>query len=102
MSPAVSYYVGPPDGGSHEAGDLLELLDDAMFSAIAGDATALTAARVLWKQALGALSADLVDESREHYLRFAVDVTRQVDGEELRDPMKAVTAVEVIELLTRA
>lgn len=85
-----------------QASDLLEALDDAMFAAIAGDESAMPAARNLWGRALVALSADVVDESREHYLRFAVDETRKFESDQSRDLAKAMIAVEVIELLTRA
>lgn len=86
---------------SREAFDLLESLDDAMFAAIAGEAAALESAREHWRRALGALSAELIDESREHYLRFAVDVARRFECDRIRDPAKVMVAVEVIELLTK-
>jgi hypothetical protein len=87
---------------SREASELLESLDDAMFAAIAGDETALRPARELWSRALAALSPELLDESREQYLRFAVDETRRFESDQTRDLAKAMIAVEVIELLTRA
>jgi len=88
--------------GSREATELLESLDDAMFAAIAGDEEAMTAARELWTRALAGLSPELIDESREQYLRFAVDETRRFESDQSRDLTKAMIAVEVIELLTRA
>ena len=95
----------PPAGSLHhdsrEAFDILESLDDAMFAAIAGDAAALESAREHWRRALGTLSAELIAESREQYLRFAVDVTRRFECDQIRDPAKVMVAVEVIELLTK-
>jgi hypothetical protein len=90
----------PLDRESREAWALLESLDDAMFAAISGDATAMALARDLWLCAVRVLNDELVDESREHYLRFAVEAARRFECSEVRDPAKAVVAVEVIELLT--
>ena len=87
---------------SRESSELLETLDDAMFAAIAGDEAAMATARELWSRALAELSAELLDESREQYLRFAVDETRRFESDQTRDLTKAMIAVEVIELLTRA
>jgi hypothetical protein len=85
---------------SREASNLLEALDDAMFAAIAGNAASLGAARDLWTAAVKSLAAELVDESREQYLRYAVEMTQSADGDENRDPTKAVAATEIIALLT--
>lgn len=87
---------------SREASDLLESLDDAMFAVIAGDEAAMTTARELWTRALAGLSPELIDESREQYLRFAVDETRRFESDQTRDPTRAMIAIELIELLTRA
>ncbi|HEX6962595.1 MAG TPA: hypothetical protein VF175_12055 [Lacipirellula sp.] len=84
---------------SAEACELLEALDDAMFTAIAGDESVVITARDLWLQAVECLPAELVEESREQYLRYAADVARRLDGEEVCDPDKVVVAVEIIELL---
>ena len=84
---------------SAEACELLEALDDAMFTAIAGDASVVLTARDLWIQATECLPRELVEESREQYLRYAADVARRLDGDEMRDPAKVVVAVEIIELL---
>jgi hypothetical protein len=85
---------------SREASDLLESLDDAMFMAIAGEAGIVATAIELWLVAVKCLPAETVEESREQYLRFAVEVARRVQGDEVRDPAKALIALEIIELLT--
>lgn len=87
---------------SREASELLESLDDAMFAVISGDEASMATARELWTRALAGLSPELIDESREQYLRFAVDETRRFESDQTRDLTKAMIAVEVIELLTRA
>ncbi|MBA3480796.1 MAG: hypothetical protein H0T51_03180 [Pirellulales bacterium] len=94
--------ANPIPADSREASELLESLDDAMFAAIAGDEAAMATARELWTRALAGLSPDLIDESREQYLRFAVDETRRFESDQTRDLAKTMIAVEVIELLTRA
>ena len=89
------------DPESAEVRELLESLDDAIFAATSGDPAALLMARKLWPQALEALGWDLLEESREQYLRHAVDVTRRFEWNEIRDPAAAMAAIEVIELVTR-
>ena len=85
---------------SREAGELLEALDDAMFTAIAGDADSADAARDLWLAAVRLLPAELIAESREQYLRFARDMSRRGEVTEVRDAARAVVALELIEFLT--
>jgi hypothetical protein len=84
---------------SPQACELLEALDDAMFTAIGGDESFVITARDLWVQAIECLPWELVEESREQYLRYAVDVARRTEPAEVRDPAKVVVAVEIIELL---
>ena len=86
---------------SREAAELLESLDDAMFMAIAGEAAIVAAARLLWAEAMQRLPGELVEESREQYLRYAVEVTQHPPGDEPRDPAKSLIAIEMIELLSR-
>lgn len=102
--PSVATIASAPwthHGATAEVRELLEALDDAMFAAIAGDAGSLDKARTLWGEAVATLPLDLVDESREQYLRFAAETTRHVETADLRNPAAAVTALEVLELLTR-
>lgn len=81
--------------------DLLEDLDDVMFAAIAAHSGAVDRARVLWARAIAELGPDLLEESREQYLRFAAEMTRRFEAKEMRNPAAAVSAIEIIELLTR-
>jgi len=80
---------------------LLEELDDVIFSAVRGDAGALEQAHTLWPRVVSALGWKLVEESREQYLRFAIDVTTRFENNKLRRPEHAVAALEIISLLTK-
>jgi len=80
---------------------MLEELDDVVFSAVCGDAGALEQARTLWPQVVTAIGWELVEESREQYLRFAIDVTQRLETSSTRKPEHAVAALEIISLLTR-
>jgi hypothetical protein len=91
----------PLDAESPEVCDRLEALDDAMFAAIAGSEAALDRARELWQEALATLGWELLEESREQYLRYAAELTRRFEAHEIRNPAVAVTALEVIQLLDR-
>ena len=91
----------PLDPESREANELLEALDDAMFEAIAGDEASLARAHDLWQRAVAAVGGERVEESREQYLRFAVETTKQCAAGEVREPAKMLAAVEVIAWLTR-
>ena len=78
----------------------LERLDDAVFEAIAGKPGALDELRKLWPEVLSRLSPELVEESREQYVRHALRVWREcVQGEEIRNPGLAVAAMDVVCLL---
>lgn len=81
--------------------ELLEELDDTIFAAIQGSDDALERARSLWPRAIAEIDGQLVEESREHYLRFAVDVTRRRERSEVRSPENAIVALEIISLLTQ-
>ena len=91
----------PMDPESREAHELLEALDDAMFEAISGDESALERARDLWQRAVAALVGEQVEESREQYLRYAVETSQECDAGEVRAPSKMLAAAEVISWLTR-
>lgn len=84
-----------------EMRELLEELDDSIFAAIQGSADALEEAKSLWPRAIAEIDWQLVEESREHYLRFAVEVTRRLGQKEVRSPENSVIALEVISLLTK-
>ncbi|HVW38143.1 MAG TPA: hypothetical protein VHB99_12585, partial [Pirellulales bacterium] len=78
----------------------LERLDDAVFEAIAGKPSALDELRKLWPEVLSRLGPELVEESREQYVRHALRVWRDcVEGDQIRNPSLAVAAMDVVCLL---
>ena len=80
---------------------MLEELDDVVFSAVRGDAAALDQAQQLWPRVVAAIGWELIEESREQYLRFAIDVTQRYEADAARRPEHAIAALEVISLLTK-
>ena len=91
---------GPSHGlhaDSPEVVAQLESLDDAVFDAIQGKADALAALRWLWPQVKIRLGDELIAESREQYVRYALSEWHKADNPEgLRDPRRAVDALEVL------
>ncbi len=86
---------------SDQIRELLEALDDAIFDAIQGDEKALEQAKSLWPRAVKEIEWHLVEESRENYLRYAVDVSRRCEQHGNRSPEHALLAVEIISLLAK-
>lgn len=84
---------------SEEVRELLEELDDAIFAAIAGSEQQLNEARNLWPRALAQLNTDLIEESREHYLEFALEVLQRLQNNEPWSLENTLTAIELIEFL---
>lgn len=78
---------------------VLEELDDVVFLAIRGDSDALDQARKLWPIVLEQIGRDMVEESREQYLRYASDLARRFEQDAIRDPQKALAVIEIIGLL---
>jgi hypothetical protein len=86
---------------SDEVRALLEELDDVVFLAIRGDADSLEQARKLWPLVVKRIGWELVEESREQYLRYSTDIARRSTHDAVQDPAKALAVIEVIELLMR-
>ncbi len=78
---------------------MLEDLDDVIFSAIRGDEEALQRAHTLWPEVVDAIGWELVEESREQYLRFAIDVAKRFESDTSRRHEHAIAAIEIISLL---
>ena len=88
------------DLGDHELLEKLDRLDNAVFEAIAGDATALENVRQLWPQLSKELARPLLAESQEHYLRRAVSAWETgAKGDAPRDPQAAVQLLDVLATL---
>jgi hypothetical protein len=85
------------DPDSPEVVEKLEALDDAVFDAISGRAAALVHLRELWPVMRSELGDDMLAESREQYLRYALSVWEQcVDEGTIREPTRAVQALDVL------
>lgn len=75
--------------------ELLERIDDLVFTAISGDDRALTELEVLWPTVVAELDTELVEQSREQYLRCALSICGQcVEGE--HHPERAAAAIDVL------
>ncbi len=86
---------------SPEVRKLLEQLDDVVYAAIGGSQAALEQARMLWPQTREAIGWRRVEDSRNEYLRYAIAVSRELDGKSPRTPERMLASLEVISLLTR-
>jgi hypothetical protein len=78
----------------------LEELDDVVFEAVRGKATALAKLHELWPALKSELGDAILAESREQYIRYALSIWREpanVEGD--NDPARAVNALEVLCLL---
>jgi hypothetical protein len=76
--------------------ELLERIDDLVFTAIGGDQRSLAELEVLWPTVVADLDHDLVEQSREQYLRCALSIWSEcVDGQ-IKRPERAVSAIDVL------
>jgi hypothetical protein len=88
------------DAGSPEVLDKLETLDDLVYEAINGRTIAIERLHLLWPKLLAELGEDLLVESREQYLRFALSIWEKcTDSNGVRNPARAVQALDVLCLL---
>jgi hypothetical protein len=79
--------------------ELLEHLDDVVYGAINGRVDALAELAVLWPSAVAALGWQLVEESREQYLRCALSIWTDYLGGSRQGPQRATAALDVVCLL---
>ena len=86
---------------SGEVQAMLEELDDVIFDAVRGDNAALQRAHILWPKVVAEIGWELVEESREQYLRYAVEVIRRFDVTSSANSERGITAIEIISLLTK-
>lgn len=78
----------------------LETLDDLVYDAIKGNESALARLRTAWPQVKADLGDKLLSQSREQYLRYALQVWENcVETSGVRPTDKAVNALEVLCLL---
>jgi hypothetical protein len=76
--------------------ELLERIDDLIFAAIAGDDGALAELEVLWPIVSDELDDDLVEQSREQYLRCALSIWTECVDDDLQSSRRAMSAIDVI------
>ena len=84
--------------------DLLEQLDDVVFKAIRGCTDSLAKAESMWPKTISRLGWEAVEESREQYLRYALDVVCYNDHSNpvsrgFQSPEQSRVALEIIGLL---
>lgn len=77
----------------------LEWLDDLIFAAIDGDASALDGAADAWRKTRDELGDTAVEETRQQYLRRAQSVWQSLRNEPNHPPHKVFAAIEIISLL---
>lgn len=79
--------------------DQLGQLDDAVFDAIAGSAEGLERMRELWPNAKTEIAPHLIDESREHYMRYMVNEWTQRFSDASDVQKTCLPSLEVIRIL---
>jgi GTPase-associated protein 1, N-terminal domain type 2 len=85
---------------SPETLEKLELLDDLVYDAISGRSGALEQLQAVWPALKNEVDCQMLAESREQYLRFALTIWEScVDNNFIRNPAKAVQALDVLCLL---
>jgi hypothetical protein len=95
----VDQLAGLLAGQPSEILELLERIDELVFSAINGDDRALVELEVLWPAVADELDVYLIDQTREQYLRFVLAICSDCVGEEVRKPERAVAAIDVLGVL---
>ena len=95
MAPTISH-----DTTSPQVLERLECLDDLVYEAIGGRTSAMEELQATWPKVLAELGEDLLSESREQYLRYALSVWQEcVDKDGIRNPTRAIQALDVLCLL---
>jgi hypothetical protein len=85
------------DVDSPQVLEKLEALDDVVFEAMGGRAEAIRRLGALWPAVRDELGIDLVGQSREQYLRYALSIWEDCIGDGvIRDPARAVHALDVL------
>jgi len=87
--------------------DKLERLDDLVYEAIDGEADAMDQLKTFWPQVRDELADELLTESQEQYLRYALSTwVQSVNPDEpcadlgpVRDPTRAIHSLDVLCLL---
>jgi hypothetical protein len=104
LHPTADPSASPPstalDPGSPEVLEKLEQLDDLVYESIGGRSATLEQLRELWPKVSAELGEPLLAESLEQYLRYALSIWDECsDGDGVRDPSRAIQALDVLCLL---
>ena len=91
-----SYLLNPE---TDEVRELLEELDDAIFGAISGCEKSLEQAQQLWPQAVDEIDSELLEESREQYLIFALEAAQRIENP-TRTPENVLYALDIVVMLS--
>lgn len=83
---------------SCESLESLERLDDTVFAALSGDAAALEELRKLWRETSHAVDADVLDETRRHYVDRAQSRWRRSQESHSERLTLGFAALEVLAL----
>ncbi|MGW8256566.1 MAG: GAP1-N2 domain-containing protein [Thermoguttaceae bacterium] len=85
---------------SPEVLEKLELLDDLVYDAISGRPGVLDQLQIEWPKIHAELGNELLAESREQYLRYAMTIWEScLENETMRNPSHAIKALDVLCLL---
>jgi hypothetical protein len=76
--------------------DRLEQLDDLVFDTIGGRRPALEELTAIWPKLCAELPADVLAESREQYLNYAMKLWETCAGDDERDATWAAAALDVL------
>jgi hypothetical protein len=78
----------------------LEYLDDLVYEAISGQTDSLEKLRAAWPKIFTELGEEMLAESREQYLRYALSIWDEcANVGDVRDPARAIQALDVLCLL---
>jgi hypothetical protein len=98
-APSASLHADSPEI-SPENLEKLELLDDLVYDSINGRPGAIEHLQALWPEVREEFGDELLAESREQYLRYALTIWEGcVDNDNIRNPIQAVQALDVLCLL---
>ena len=89
-------------GCDHGLLEKLEHLDDLVFDTIGGRQLALDELTRLWPRTFADLPEEILAESREQYLRYALSLWNSCHSENSRDPQWAITALDVLSVIFSA
>lgn len=85
---------------SPEILEKLEYLDDLVYDAIAGQSDSLAQLQVAWPQLAQEIDEQLLAESREQYLRYALSIWEEcANSTAIRNPARAIQALDVLCLI---